>query len=111
MRMTRLLVAGAAAVVLIATAATPSGAVWDPGLGGARGTGANTELVMSGTGPGAGVTGVIGPVGSVSDPSVPYPTSEPPGFTPLNEGFAGIIFGTPTQPPGSPALQMYCICR
>jgi hypothetical protein len=110
MRMTRLLVAGAAAVVLVATAATPSGAVWDPGLGGARNTGANTEVVMSGTGPGQGVTGFIGPVGSVSDPSVPYPTTTPPGFTPLNEGFAGIILATPVNPPGSPPVQMYCIC-
>ena len=109
MRLTRLLVAGAAAVVLVATAATPSGAVWDPGLGGARGTGANTEMVMSGTGPGQGVNGFLGPVGSVSDPSVAYPTSIPAGFTSQPEGFAGIILGTPTQPPNATPLQMYCI--
>ena len=33
MRMSRLLVGAAAAVLLVAYAATPAGAVWDPGLG------------------------------------------------------------------------------
>ena len=66
-----------------------------------------TEIILDGTGPGHGVSGFIGPAGSASSPGVPYP---PPtaGFTPLNEGFAGIIF---TSPPGAggPQLQMYCI--
>ena len=46
---------------------------------------------MSGTGPGGAVTGFIGPVGSTSDPAVPYPTAIPGGFTAQNEGFAGVI--------------------
>jgi len=106
MRMSRLLVGGAAALLLVATAATPAGAVWDPGLGGSRGTGANTDLVLTGIGPGQGVTGLIGPLGSVSDPTVPYPATDPSGFTPQNEGFAGIILATTT---GGGTLQMYCI--
>src|SRR5438045_2578502 len=96
MRMCRLLVGGAAALLLVATAATPSGAVWDPGFGGSRGNGPNTDLVLTGIGPGAGVTGLIGPVGSVSDPTVPYPATNPTGFTPQNEGFAGVILATTT---------------
>jgi len=106
MRMSRLLVGGAAALLLVATAATPSGAVWNPGFGGQRGTGPNTDLVLTATGPGAGVTGLIGPVGSVSDPTIPYPTTDPTGFTPQNEGFAGIILATTT---GGGTLQMYCV--
>ena len=36
-----------------------------------------------------------------------YPTSNPTtGFTPKDEGFAGIIFGQPTD--GSPTLSLYC---
>ena len=109
MRMSRLLVGGAAALLLVATAATPSGAVWDPGLGGSRGTGSNTNLVLSGIGPGQGVTGWIGPVGSISNPANPYPTGDPPdpSFTSQDESFAGIILATP--PGGGSALEMYCI--
>ena len=77
-----------------------------PPPGGPR-AGVSSELLMSGTGPGGGVDGFIGPPGSISDPSVPYPAAPPAGFTPHPEGFAGVILGTPTD--GSPTLNMYCI--
>ena len=77
MRMSRLLVGAAAAVLLVAYAATPAGAVWDPGLGGPKATGPNTDLALTSTGAGQGVTGFIDPADSVSDPSVPYPTTNP----------------------------------
>lgn len=109
MRMSRLLVGAAAAALLVVTAATPSGGVWDPGLGGPRSTGPNTDLVLSGIGPGQAVVGWIGPAGSASDPSVPYPTTDPasPPFTSQDESFAGVINASPVG--GGPSLQMYCI--
>jgi LPXTG-motif cell wall-anchored protein len=65
-----------------------------------------SEVTMTGTGPGHGVSGFIGPVGQNSDPSVPYPV-DTTGFTALDESFAGVILAAP--PGGSPTLQMYCI--
>ncbi len=55
---------------------------------------ASSEITLSALGPGQGVSGFIGPVGSVSNPAVAYPPSTA-GFTPLNEGFAGVILATP----------------
>ncbi len=81
--------------------------MWDPERVGSPGSGP-AQLVMAGTGPGHGVTGFIGPVGSISDPSVPYPASNPGApFTPLNEGFAGIVLGAPVG--GGADVQLYCI--
>ncbi|MET0143596.1 MAG: Cys-Gln thioester bond-forming surface protein [Ilumatobacteraceae bacterium] len=60
---------------------------------------------MTGTGPGHGVSGLINAVAD-SNPAVAYPP-DTIGFTPLNEGFAGIILAAPSG--GSPVLQMYCI--
>src|SRR5262249_35028725 len=105
-RMTRLLGGGAPGVGLTPTPATPPGAGRGPRPRRARGPRPPTRPGLTRAAP---RTGLIGPVGSVSDPSVPYPATDPPGFTPQNEGFAGIIFGTPTVPPGSPPLQLYCI--
>jgi len=97
-----------AVCVLAATAITaPAAAVWDPNLGGTPKVGAPSEVTLSGLGPGHGVTGSIGPVGSVADPSVPYPATPPAGFTAQDEGFAGVILATP--PGGGTALEMYCI--
>ncbi len=63
---------------------------------------------MSGTGPGQGVTGFIANPDNPFDPINGYPTSNPTtGFTPKDEGFAGVIYGSPTD--GSPALTLYCI--
>ena len=69
----------------------------------------NTEMTMTGTGPGQSVTGYIALAGTVFDPATaPYPTvTPPPGFTAKNESFAGIIHGTPTG--GGPTLNLYCI--
>ena len=96
MRMSRLLVGAAAAALLVAYAATPAGAVWDPGLGGPKATGPNTDLTLTSTGAGQGVTGFIDPANRLSDPSVPYPTTNPMApFVPNDEGFAGVINATP----------------
>ena len=108
MRTSRLLVGAAAAVLLVAYAATPAGAVWDPGLGGPRATGPNTDLELTSTGAGQGVTGWIDPANRLSDPSVPYPTTDPgPPFTSSDESFAGVINATPIG--GGTDLHMYCI--
>jgi len=64
-------------------------------------------MIMTGTGAGGGVDGFIGPAGSISDPTVPYPAAPPAGFTSHPEGFAGVIFGTPSG--GGPTLSLYCI--
>ena len=100
------LVAAAGAALLTIGPVDPVGATPDPTLPNSPRAGAPpSEIVLSGLGPGQGVTGFIGPAGSVSSPGVPYPPSTAPGtgFTPLNEGFAGVILANP----GS--LQMYCI--
>jgi hypothetical protein len=81
-------------------------AEWDPTRNGVPGN-APSQLVMAGTGPGHLVIGFIGPVGSISDPSVPYPTSNPGApFTPRVEGFAGIVLG---DPGAGPDVHLYCI--
>lgn len=69
----------------------------------------NTQIVLSRTGSGRGVTGFI------ADPSNPfdpvregYPAGNPTsGFTPKNESFAGIIHARPTG--GGAELSLYCI--
>jgi hypothetical protein len=102
----------AAAVAIIAVLVLGASAGWalftpgPPPPGGPRG-GTSSEMLMSGTGPGSGVDGFIGPTGSISDPAVPYPSAPPAGFTSHPEGFAGIIFGTPTG--GGATLSLYCI--
>ena len=99
-----------ATVVATATllAAGPAMAVVIPPPGPGARTGSNTDMVMSGTGPGQGVQGAIAPLSSGFDPTAQdYPASPPAGFTPQNEGFAGIILGTAV---GTGAqLQLYCI--
>jgi hypothetical protein len=69
----------------------------------------DSELVMTGTGPGQGVAGFIANAANPFDPVVEgYPGSNPAdGFTPLDEGFAGIIHAAP---PGSSVNEsLYCI--
>ena len=78
-------------------------------LGSAR-TGSNTEMVLSGLGPGQAVNGFIADPTTAFDPTQGYPTAPPPpgaGWTTKNEGFAGVIVATPVG--GGNALQMYCI--
>ena len=69
----------------------------------------DTEMKMSGTGPGQAVTGFIANSNNPFDPVKDgYPSSNPTtGFTPKDEGFAGIIHGQPTD--GSAQLNLYCI--
>jgi Domain of unknown function (DUF5979)/Thioester domain len=104
-------VAGAVAIIAVLVLGASAGwALFTPGPpppGGPRG-GTSSEMIMSGTGNGGGVDGFIGPPGSVSDPSVPYPSAPPAGFTPHPEGFAGIIHGTTTDGTNT-QLSLYCI--
>ena len=67
-----------------------------------------TQLTLTATGSGQSVSGFISDPGTPFDPATtPYPTTPPPGFSPQDEGFAGIIIGTPVG--GGANLQLYCI--
>src|SRR6476646_8198421 len=99
----RTVVAAVAFVIALLLGAAPAWAVFTPGdPPGTPRAGVSSEIVMSGTGEGQGVDGFIGPVGSRSDPTVPYPPAPPEGFLPQPEGFAGIIHANPTG--GGPPL-------
>jgi hypothetical protein len=69
----------------------------------------NTEMTVTGWSPGQGVTGFIANPNNPFDPVRDgYPASNPStGFSPKDEGFAGVIHGTPTG--GGPNLDLYCI--
>jgi len=97
------------AVGAVLAVSTPAMAVFVPGpTPGLRGAPTDTELVMSGTGPGQGVNGFIADPGNPFDPLTGYPPSNPAsGFTPKSEGFAGVILGVPSEP--GPPLNLYCI--
>jgi Domain of unknown function (DUF5979)/Thioester domain len=69
---------------------------------------ANTEMTFTSLGPGHGVTGFIADASNPFDPLTGYPpVTPPPGFTSLNESFAGVIVGTPAD--GTAPLSLYCI--
>ena len=89
--------------------AASAGAVWRGRAPVHPTLGAGTELVMSGTGHGQAVRGFIADTTNPFDPVQDgYPASNPStGFHPLDEGFAGIIRGQPTD--GGPELSLYCI--
>ncbi len=96
-----------ALVALIAQAA-PAGAVFrTPGPPAQRAE--DSQLVMTGTGPGQGVAGYVADATFPFDPvAEPYPPGNPTtGFTPLNEPFAGIIHAEP--PGGGAQHSLYCI--
>ena len=104
-RLLRRPMVAACVLLLLAIWAAPAQAVPGP-VGPTPRTGPNTDIVMSGTGPGQGVTGAYGPADF--DPTAGgYPASPPAGFTPLNEGFAGII--TARSETSGETLSMYCI--
>jgi Thioester domain len=97
--------------VLMVQAASAGAAVLPKPAGAPReGVGTNTDLVMSGTGPGQGVTGFIANADDPFDPVAEgYPASNPTtGFTPLSEGFAGIIHAHPAEAT-EPVFSLYCI--
>ena len=99
-----------AAAAIAVLAAPPALAVPVPILPGASpSAGSPTQMVMSGTGSGQGVTGFIADAGNSFDPVTEgYPTGNPTtGFSPKNEGFAGIIFGTATDGSNT-QLSLYC---
>ena len=94
------------AVAALLVQAAPAGARALPappnGLRGQSGT--NTQMTMSGTGPGRGVSGFIPDATNPFDPVLDgYPASNPTtGFTAKDEGFAGVIFGQPTDGSANP---------
>ena len=61
-------------------------------------------MTMSGTGPGRGVSGFVPDATNPFDPVLDgYPADNPTtGFTPKDEGFAGVIFGQPTDGSANP---------
>ena len=108
MRMSRLLVGAAAAVLLVAYAATPAGAVWDPGLGGPEGDRPQhrSDADQHRRRPGRHRVDRSGqqalrPVGALPDhgPLAPFVSND--------ESFAGVINATPIG--GGTDLKMYCI--
>ncbi len=101
------------ALVMLASQVAPTAAVMLP----SRPTGvpnpperdtSNTQIVLSGLGPGRGVNGFIADPTNPFDPVLDgYPPSNPTtGFTPNDEGFAGVIYGAPTD--GGPTMSLYC---
>ena len=107
---TRIALSMIAAAAIAVLAAPPALAVPVPILPGASpSAGSPTQMVMSGTGSGQGVTGFIADAGNSFDPVTEgYPTGNPTtGFSPKNEGFAGIIFGTATDGSNT-QLSLYC---
>ncbi len=90
--------------------AAPGGAVFQPGAPPTRPVvGSNTELVMTGEGPGRALNGFVPNADNPFDPVVDgYPPSNPTtGFTRKDTGFAGILYGRPTG--GREQLNLYCI--
>jgi hypothetical protein len=69
----------------------------------------NTQLILTSTGYGQGVSGFIADPDNPFDPVAEgYPTSDPTtGFTPRDEGFAGVIHAQP--PGGGTDISLYCI--
>ena len=107
--MPRLLVLALALFLLQAATADAVFHVRKPPLRPSRGQ--NTEMVITGLGPGQPVQGFIANTDSPFDPVADgYPADNPTeaeGFTPKDEGFAGVIHGTPTG--GGDQLNLYCI--
>ena len=102
----RRLLAAASVLALLFLFSVPAQA--NPGpIGATPRTGPNTDLVMTGTGPGQGVTGSIGPIDGDFDPTEGYPDTIPAGFTRLDEGFAGIIRAQSVST--GETLNMFCI--
>jgi hypothetical protein len=106
-----LAILAATAIALVFLEPVPAGAAFKEGSPPIRGArGANTQLTLSGTGPGTSVNGYIADIGSGFDPTTGYPKETPPphyDFSPQSEGFAGVIYGTPAD--GGPTLTLYCI--
>ncbi len=97
-------------LALIGFAAVPAGAVLRTGPNPAHGLarGANTQIVLSNTGPGESLSGYIANPGSGFDPAEGYPTEiPPPNFSSKDESFAGVIYGTPVG--GGAEISLYCI--
>ena len=95
-------------VAFIGFAAVPAGAVFRgpaPSPHARNSTG--TQLTLTSTSYGQSVNGWIANSDSTFDPTTGYPSSVPPDFSVKNEGFAGVIIGTPVG--GGAPLTLYCI--
>jgi Domain of unknown function (DUF5979)/Thioester domain len=101
------LVAALSLVMALASpvAANPSGTDSSTSLPRAS---TNTDMTLTGTGPGQSVSGYIANSDNPFDPVLDgYPTTTPPpDFTARDESFAGIIYGTPAG--GGSPLSLYC---
>src|SRR6478736_2800272 len=107
---TRIALSMIAAAAIAVLGAPPARAMPVPTLPGASpSAGSPTQMVMSGTGSGQGVTGFIADSGNSFDPVTEgYPAGNPTtGFSPKNEGFAGIILGRATDGSNT-QLSLYC---
>ena len=102
MRTSRLLVGAAAAVLLVAPRSDARRRGLGPRPRRPKATGPNTDLVLTSTGAGQGVTGGIDPADSVSDPSVPYPTWIPCAAVHARGTRASPESSTPTRSGAAP---------
>src|SRR5579863_614067 len=97
------------AIGLLLPQAASGGAVFQRGAAPAHPVvGSNTELVMTGEGPGRALNGFVPNADNPFDPVADgYPPSNPTsGFTRQDIGFAGILYGRPAG--GGEQLHLYC---
>ena len=89
--------------------ATSAGAAVRHGAPPSRSTArGNTEMTVTGWSPGQAVRGFIADASNPFNPVNGYPPSNPgAGWTPKDEGFAGVIHGGPVG--GGTPLDLYCI--
>ena len=97
-----------AMIVAVLALATSASAVFTPG-GPQAGTGAATELIMRGTGPGQGVTGFIARTNNPFDPLSGYPATDPTEQGSIRSTRASPGSSPPRRRAADPTLLMYCI--
>ena len=105
----RVLALLALALCALALQVAPAGAVFHGRSPRAARSGSNSQLRLTGLGPGGSVSGFIADSTNPFDPVADgYPPSDPTtGFTPKDESFAGVIHA---EPPGGGAEEsLYCI--
>jgi Domain of unknown function (DUF5979)/Thioester domain len=97
------------ALGLLLLQAASGGAVFQRGAAARPVVGSNTELVMTGEGPGRGLNGFVPDADNPFDPVADgYPLRNPTtGWTRRDSGFAGVIYGRPSG--GGEQLKLYCI--
>lgn len=98
----------AAAALLLVPFAAPANAVYSPPDNApAPVAGPNSDIEMTGTGPGENIRGFLAATPTIPDPLAPYPAENPVGV-PTSDHFSGIITTADVNDPTAVG-QMYCI--